>query len=133
MIIEMKERTQVCVRATSPPHPQSKVAEAACGGVMKSLKKALDPTQVGSEADRKSTRLNSSHGYISYAVFCLKKKKNTHIVSTLSCASFLAMNSSLIAALHRAFPQSCSHPYATPSLLSISAISVARVIPLHCS
>src|SRR5256884_5233752 len=25
--------------------------------------------------DRKSTRLNSSHGYISYAVFCLKKKK----------------------------------------------------------
>src|SRR5205809_3941680 len=29
-----------------------------------------------SPADRKSTRLNSSHGYISYAVFCLKKKKN---------------------------------------------------------
>src|SRR2546429_5798199 len=32
--------------------------------------------------DRKSTRLNSSHGYISYAVFCLEKKKindsNTH-------------------------------------------------------
>src|SRR2546422_3982314 len=27
------------------------------------------------EEDRKSTRLNSSHGYISYAVFCLKKKK----------------------------------------------------------
>src|SRR2546429_4634610 len=31
---------------------------------------------VGSDnVDRKSTRLNSSHGYISYAVFCLKKKK----------------------------------------------------------
>src|SRR2546429_4456665 len=30
--------------------------------------------------DRKSTRLNSSHGYISYAVFCLKKKKNQQIV-----------------------------------------------------
>src|SRR2546429_2727910 len=28
--------------------------------------------------DRKSTRLNSSHGYISYAVFCLKKKKAHH-------------------------------------------------------
>src|SRR2546422_8260150 len=27
--------------------------------------------------DRKSTRLNSSHGYISYAVFCLKKKKQS--------------------------------------------------------
>src|SRR2546422_6786036 len=30
------------------------------------------------KTDRKSTRLNSSHGYISYAVFCLKKKKITH-------------------------------------------------------
>src|SRR2546429_6596724 len=30
------------------------------------------------ERDRKSTRLNSSHGYISYAVFCLKKKKKDH-------------------------------------------------------
>src|SRR2546422_5952619 len=29
----------------------------------------------GLSRDRKSTRLNSSHGYISYAVFCLKKKK----------------------------------------------------------
>src|SRR5687768_18360988 len=29
----------------------------------------------GENGDRKSTRLNSSHGYISYAVFCLKKKK----------------------------------------------------------
>src|SRR2546429_5266819 len=28
--------------------------------------------------DRKSTRLNSSHGYISYAVFCLKKKKTSY-------------------------------------------------------
>src|SRR2546422_5633827 len=34
--------------------------------------------QPGAEVgDRKSTRLNSSHGYISYAVFCLKKKKHT--------------------------------------------------------
>src|SRR2546422_7262205 len=31
---------------------------------------------IGLARDRKSTRLNSSHGYISYAVFCLKKKKN---------------------------------------------------------
>src|SRR2546429_3774066 len=29
--------------------------------------------------DRKSTRLNSSHGYISYAVFCLKKKRHDEI------------------------------------------------------
>src|SRR2546429_2383722 len=31
--------------------------------------------QAAGFGDRKSTRLNSSHGYISYAVFCLKKKK----------------------------------------------------------
>src|SRR2546429_7394569 len=46
--------------------------------------------------DRKSTRLNSSHGYISYAVFCLKKKKtkihdanqrNPHTLCTLSRAA----------------------------------------------
>src|SRR3989449_5183605 len=32
--------------------------------------------------DRKSTRLNSSHGYISYAVFCLKKKKKQETDTT---------------------------------------------------
>src|SRR2546422_4596429 len=32
-------------------------------------------SRVRQRRDRKSTRLNSSHGYISYAVFCLKKKK----------------------------------------------------------
>src|SRR2546422_4175393 len=43
--------------------------------------------------DRKSTRLNSSHGYISYAVFCLKKKKkqdmtqrtNMHVGGVTAC------------------------------------------------
>src|SRR2546429_5101935 len=35
--------------------------------------------------DRKSTRLNSSHGYISYAVFCLKKKKKINVeITTLN-------------------------------------------------
>src|SRR2546429_1301580 len=33
-------------------------------------------------ADRKSTRLNSSHGYISYAVFCLKKKLGVNVYET---------------------------------------------------
>src|SRR2546429_2403901 len=41
--------------------------------------------------DRKSTRLNSSHGYISYAVFCLKKKKKqktaTELRSTITYSS----------------------------------------------
>src|SRR2546422_6393624 len=35
---------------------------------------------LGLDPDRKSTRLNSSHGYISYAVFCLKKKKSDAVV-----------------------------------------------------
>src|SRR5687768_18296228 len=36
------------------------------------------------DVDRKSTRLNSSHGYISYAVFCLKKKNKTTSFRVLS-------------------------------------------------
>src|SRR2546422_7503575 len=36
---------------------------------------------LASRTDRKSTRLNSSHGYISYAVFCLKKKKSRQTTS----------------------------------------------------
>src|SRR2546422_3915495 len=36
----------------------------------------------GERGDRKSTRLNSSHGYISYAVFCLKKKKKMNRSTT---------------------------------------------------
>src|SRR5688572_32697758 len=40
-------------------------------------------------ADRKSTRLNSSHSQISYAVFCLKKKKqNTNIVLYLNMVQY---------------------------------------------
>src|SRR2546422_3487429 len=46
------------------------------GEVVKKLVANGQPIEYGQElfADRKSTRLNSSHGYISYAVFCLKKK-----------------------------------------------------------
>src|SRR2546429_5859388 len=40
------------------------------------------PVQIG---DRKSTRLNSSHGYISYAVFCLKKKIQSMLYQATSC------------------------------------------------
>src|SRR3712207_8592172 len=39
--------------------------------------------------DRKSTRLNSSHANISYAVFCLKKKKHISILTHLSAPSLL--------------------------------------------
>src|SRR5256884_7326844 len=50
-------------------------------GVIESVRNAW-------KRDRKSTRLNSSHGYISYAVFCLKKKNNTADTSSnLLCDS----------------------------------------------
>src|SRR2546422_3156868 len=43
--------------------------------VARTRKRSFPGTALG---DRKSTRLNSSHGYISYAVFCLKKKKKNN-------------------------------------------------------
>src|SRR2546422_5623796 len=49
--------------------------EALDHPLLLALEMALD-LHVAARPDRKSTRLNSSHGYISYAVFCLKKKKN---------------------------------------------------------
>src|SRR2546426_5399919 len=42
------------------------------------------PKRASATRDRKSTRLNSSHLVISYAVFCLKKKKNKTVVSYLN-------------------------------------------------
>src|SRR5437763_11809330 len=48
--------------ASTAPDPRSKPSRSAC-------------PWPGAQADRKSTRLNSSHRCISYAVFCLKKKK----------------------------------------------------------
>src|SRR2546427_4728132 len=42
------------------------------------VQERLEPLGAGSHIDRKSTRLNSSHSQISYAVFCFKKKKRKH-------------------------------------------------------
>src|SRR3712207_7401436 len=41
---------------------------------------AIGGVDAGGQKDRKSTRLNSSHANISYAVFCLKKKKKHHTI-----------------------------------------------------
>src|SRR2546429_6784641 len=63
-----KEAPRVTIRAGGPEVPQfgeRDTHSCKCG--------VIDPS---TPVDRKSTRLNSSHGYISYAVFCLKKKKN---------------------------------------------------------
>src|SRR2546427_6322986 len=61
----MKERFHVCVVAGGPP-ARGTLADA-------------QGAESIAKRDRKSTRLNSSHSQISYAVFCLKKKK----ISTL--------------------------------------------------
>src|SRR3712207_7921268 len=57
--------------ASVRPHVQQE------GDVDHDAAEEVDPVAVGVQAreDRKSTRLNSSHANISYAVFCLKKKK----------------------------------------------------------
>src|SRR5256885_4759933 len=64
-------------------------AVPAVGAVFRIVQQRLE--------DRKSTRLNSSHLVISYAVFCLKKKKNIRImisVSTTAFSEFDALSSS---------------------------------------
>src|SRR5438105_10135525 len=53
------------------PHAADKSPVRNCG-------KAQPRASHGNRQDRKSTRLNSSHEWISYAVFCLKKKKKTN-------------------------------------------------------
>src|SRR5256885_5109339 len=53
------------------------------GAVLAGRARDVDGPQIG--GDRKSTRLNSSHLVISYAVFCLKKKKNIQYTLTASC------------------------------------------------
>src|SRR3712207_7121916 len=60
-----------------PPHPQDLLAAGRAEGGRRHRRR--DPGQLvhlPGEQDRKSTRLNSSHANISYAVFCLKKKKH---------------------------------------------------------
>src|SRR3712207_7374869 len=60
-----------------PGVEQRRDAELLQGRVerVEALGVGLERLQAGVELDRKSTRLNSSHANISYAVFCLKKKK----------------------------------------------------------
>src|SRR3989475_9035381 len=49
--------------------------QGGAGGIDRSRPDDGDPGHACGQGDRKSTRLNSSHSQISYAVFCLKKKK----------------------------------------------------------
>src|SRR5690554_7620595 len=74
--------------ATSAQLPGVRIPAAPFLGTI-----GLSPGVESLRRDRKSTRLNSSHVRISYAVFCLKKKKNTHIrylyVDVNHCSAFV--------------------------------------------
>src|SRR5256884_6671691 len=83
-------------RSTADPSPHQPRAYRGTGGAAEVLHAPRDGPSGTLRApahhrvsrrrcrgDRKSTRLNSSHGYISYAVFCLKKKKKLCELSTL--------------------------------------------------
>src|SRR2546430_6439222 len=61
-------------------HTYEQVISTLSRAIECTQKEAIDfATTIDREGDRKSTRLNSSHSQISYAVFCLKKKKKcTH-------------------------------------------------------
>src|SRR5256885_3113661 len=58
--------------------PEHELHAARRAGDQLQERRGLDPERHARLLDRKSTRLNSSHLVISYAVFCLKKKKATH-------------------------------------------------------
>src|SRR2546427_9566497 len=66
----------------SDPNFQQKVVDGLASGISGVVDLANQAVQnkINSKLDRKSTRLNSSHSQISYAVFCLKKKKKNNAV-----------------------------------------------------
>src|SRR5690242_21927796 len=68
------------LRRPVQPHPVQ-VHVAARHGDLRAVEQAAQRLGVLAQQDRKSTRLNSSHMSISYAVFCLKKKKKKKTMS----------------------------------------------------
>src|SRR5687768_18086767 len=62
---------------TTPDLLRAATAKMPASGSSLRMETPTAAVPISAPPDRKSTRLNSSHGYISYAVFCLKKKKTT--------------------------------------------------------
>src|SRR3989449_6467328 len=75
----ISDNTPSCMRA--PPEAETMIKGTRFSTERRVRRAIFSPTTepidppMKLKSDRKSTRLNSSHGYISYAVFCLKKKK----------------------------------------------------------
>src|SRR5687768_18098113 len=80
LYLKMPNISAMAVSAFSPPDSSITLCNRLPGGC------ATMSMPLSSGSDRKSTRLNSSHGYISYAVFCLKKKTKIHPHVGPSCA-----------------------------------------------
>src|SRR5689334_23599388 len=72
-----RSSVQVVKSSTEVKDPGGVTAEAAAAreATLQRLRPGFSVLQSATVLDRKSTRLNSSHSSISYAVFCLKKKK----------------------------------------------------------
>src|SRR2546422_8235760 len=72
-----RRRSTLMEGAPKPRSPERPQGPSGCPEVGRAARTPTDgcPPSPRATRDRKSTRLNSSHGYISYAVFCLKKKK----------------------------------------------------------
>src|SRR2546429_4134289 len=84
-------------RSKTNRRPRSKQMRAGLGNLGPPLPQRRDVIQNPERAsvDRKSTRLNSSHGYISYAVFCLKKKKkHPFTTSEFTASHYFAVHTS---------------------------------------
>src|SRR3712207_7713237 len=77
------------------------------------------PARAEIQVDRKSTRLNSSHANISYAVFCLKKKQRTYFTLPSSLSSLLSTPTHVLPSPPFYFPPSPSY-VSFPRLLSTS-------------
>src|SRR2546422_7371787 len=75
LVIYLRTRPETAAQRAAPEGTRPLLIGEDPVARMRQLHKERDPFYREAQ-DRKSTRLNSSHGYISYAVFCLKKKKN---------------------------------------------------------
>src|SRR2546422_5412655 len=74
----------ICVGSAVPTPDWSLYAQDPSTIPTQCTDTATAVTLTSTPRDRKSTRLNSSHGYISYAVFCLKKKKKKSKTSDIA-------------------------------------------------
>src|SRR5690348_17939071 len=78
--LSLHDALPICVQSTPQPRPARYISSPVCC-VNSTARRSLRSANVSTQ-DRKSTRLNSSHPSISYAVFCLKKKKKKNKETT---------------------------------------------------